>query len=354
MKTWQPIYLQLGRQNVSLGTNVTIYGVLQDSYTSEFLITLEGSITTAAATAAIEGLAAFIQAVNINGPLPGYQTQTPVNGLSGPMLVELGQFIRRCVSYSWGALGTTGKFGVTIPCTFIQPRMGRFALMSCLPTRNMGAVNFTVQMANTAQLDTNATPTLAVGSLSLYVQQNEFKTNSIPPLSPLVPAGQVQTGAFQYVPQTQNYVQNTSIQSSQATQQLFPNGTYSLILMRAFTTCATTGVATGRQSDTAVAGPLDLSITSQGITIQDVNQTPKQVDTFYTIRKENLDNIEDSLTTGNACLEFNNGLHQVFQPVEGPNQLPIKYATTTTGTTNPRIDFVYQQLFDEENWLQLV
>ena len=335
MKPWQPIALQLQRQNVVLGQTVNINGVLQDSYTSELLIMVEGVISTAAATASVEGLAALVQKVNISGPLSGYAPLTPVNGLSGPMLVEVGQFIRKTISYSWGALGSTGKFGVSIPCTFLHPRLrAPWSHMSVLPTNLMGAVNFNIQMATLAQVDTNGTPTFATSSLSLYVQQNEYKSSTIPAMSPLVPTANVPANSFQFIPSSLNYVQNTSVQTSNQTQQLFPNGTYLLLLVRAFTATAS-GVATTRQTDTGTAGPLDTSITTQGMILQDVNQTPKIAATYYTLRKDNLDAIEDSLVTGNACFRFNDGLEKIFQPIAGPNQIPLNYATTTAGTTAP-------------------
>jgi hypothetical protein len=353
MKAWSPIALQLQRQNVTLGQTVNVPGVLQDSYTAEFIIMCEGTITTIAATPAIEGLAALIQKVNISGPLTGYAPLTPVNGLSGPMLVEIGQFIRKCISYSWGSLGTTGKFGVSIPCTFTHPRMPfPYSHMSVLPTSLMGAVNFNIQMANQAQVDTNAAPTFAA-TMTVYVQQNEYKAASIPAMSPLVGAANVVPGSFQFIPSSLNYVQNTSVQTSAQSQQLFPNGTYLLLLVRSFVT-APSGVATGRQSDTVAGGPLDISTTTQGMILQDVNQTPKIAATFYTLRKKNLDDIEDSLLPGNANFSFNQGLASIFQPQQGPNQIPLNYSTTTTGTTSPRIDFIYQQIFDTMNWLQLL
>jgi hypothetical protein len=354
MKAWQDIALQLQRQNITLGSTVNVQGVLQDSYTSEFLIMVEGTIGTAAATAAIEGLPAILQKININGPLAGYAPLTPVNGLSGPMLVEAGQFIRRNISYSFGSLGSTGKFGVSIPCTFIQPRMRYpWSHMGVLPTIAMGAVNFNIQVANQAQLDTNGTPTLAFSALTFYVQQNEYKASSIPAMSPLVPAAQVPQGSFQFIPSSLNYVQNQNIQTSAQTQQLFPNGTFLLILIRSFTTTVS-GVATVRQTDTGTAGPIDTSVTTSGMILQDVNQTPKVAATYYTLRKENLDNIYDSLVAGNSAYQFNNGVDKIFQPMVGPNQIPLNMGTTTTGTSSPRLDFVYLQIFDTMNWLGLL
>lgn len=354
MKAWQDVALQLQRQNITLGSTANIQGVLQDSYTSEFLIMVEGTVSTAAATAAVEGLPAILQKININGPLSGYAPLTPVNGLSGPMLTESAQFIRRNVSYSFGSLGSTGKFGVSIPCTFINPRMRYpWSHMGVLPTSLMGAVNFNIQVATQAQVDTNGSPTFATSALTLYVQQNEYKSNSVPLMSPLVPAAQVPAGSFQFIPTSLNYVQNTSIQTSAQTQQLFPNGTYLFLLVRSFT-ATSGGVATTRQTDTGTAGPIDTSVTTSGMILQDVNQSPKIAATYYTLRKDNLDNIYDSLVTGNVCFQFNNGVDKIFQPIVGPNQIPLNYGTTTSGTTSPRIDFVYQQLFDTQNWLGLV
>lgn len=359
MQLWQDIALQLQRQTITLGSTVNVQGVLQDSFTSEFIIMVEGTISTAAATAAIEGLPSLLQKININGPLPGYSTLTPINGLSGPMLVETGQFIRRNISYSFGSLGSTGKFGVSIPCTFINPRYGYpWSHMSVLPTNQMGAVNFNILVASQAQLDTNATPTIAFSTLTMYIQQNEYKANSIPAMASLVPAAQIpQTtpALFQFIPSSLNYVQlTTQITTTNQLQQLIPNGTTTLLLIRAFTATSSAGVATVRQADTGTAGPIDTSTTTAGFILQDVNQQPKTAATFYTIRKENLDEIYDSLTTGNACLEYNRGISRIFQPSVGPNQIPLNMGTTTSGTTNPRIDVVYQQIFDTQNWLSLV
>lgn len=354
MKMWQDIALQLQRQNTTLGSTLSVTGVLADSYTSEFIIAVEGVVGTAAATAAVEGLPAIIQKVNISGPLAGYAPLTPVNGLSGPMLSEAAQFIRRNISYSFGALGSTGKFGIYIPCTFINPRMQYpFSHMSVLPTNLMGSVNFSILIASQAQLDTNGSPTLVFTSLSVYVQQNEYKSSTIPPMSPLVAAASVPANSFQFIPSSLNYVQNQNVQTSNQTQQLLPNGTFTFILIRAFTTCATSGVATLRQTDTGTAGPIDTSLTTSGVILQDVNQSPKTSITFYSGRKDNLDNIYDSLVNGNLCLQYNNGVSKIFQPIQGPNQIPINYGTTTSGTTNPRVDFVYQQIFDVMNWLGL-
>jgi hypothetical protein len=353
---WIELALQLSKGNLSLGQTYNVTGVLQDSYTSEFIIGIEGTITTVAATPAIEGLPSLIQKVTISGPLsaPGYQPLTPINGLSGPMLSEISQFIRLNVSYSFGSLGSTGKFGVYIPCTFLHPRMPYpYNYMSVLPTNIMGSVNFNIQVATQAQADTNGTPTLAISPFSIFVQQNEYKSNSIPPLAALVPAANVNAGSFMFIPSSLNYYQNQNIQSSQQTQQLLPNNTTTLILIRSFPT-TTGGVATSRQSDTVAGGPLDLSVTSQGLTLQDVTQAPRVFVDWYTLRKNNLDNITDSLVTGNGCFQFNHGLNRIFQPVPGPNQIPINYATTTTGTTSPRIDFVVQSITDSQNWLNLL
>lgn len=362
MLPWQEFVAQLGRQNVTLGQNVNINGVLQDSITSEFIIEVEGTITTVAATPAIEGLPALVQNVNLSGPLANYGSLNPINGISGPMLSEIAQFIRSNVSYSFGSLGTTGKFGVSVPCTFLQPRLNYpWSRMSCLPTNDMGSVNFTIQIANQAQVDTNATATFAASTLTVYVQQNEYLRNSVPALAALVPAGQLPKGSdgvpgsnlFMFIPSTLNYLSITPIQTTPQQQQLFSNSTLMLMMIRSFPTVATSGVATSRQSDTVAGGPLNLSVTSQGITIQDVNKAPRRNVNYYTMRKENLDNITDGLVTGNAAFQFNRGLDKIFQPSIGPNQIPLILDTVTTGTTNPRIDVVYQQITDSQNWLGL-
>ena len=351
-KPWQDISLQIGTQNVTLGQTVNVNGILQDSYTSEFLVRVEGVISTVAATPAIEGLPSLVSNMTIQGPLAGFAPLAPINGLSGPMISEFSQFKRSNVSYSWGALGTTGKFGVTLPLTFINPRM-RYPLshMSLLPTKLMGSINFTIKMANQNQIDTNATPTFATSTLTVSVQQNEYKSSSIPAMAPL--AATVAQGAWMFIPSQLNYFSQQNIQASAAFQQLIPNGTTTLVLIRSFPTCTTGGTPTARQSDTVVGGPLDLSVTSAGIVLMDVNQAPRVSTTFYMMRKQNLDNITDSLVAGNAAFMFNQGIDKIFQPSVGPNQIPINYATTLTGTTNPRVDFVYEQITDTQNWLGL-
>lgn len=350
MKAWQDIQLQLQRQNITFGNTFNIQGVLMDSYTSEFIIMVEGVIGTAAATACIEGLPAILSKVNINGPLTGYTPLTPINGVSGGMLSDISQFIRRNVSYSWGSLGSTGKFGVSIPCTFIRPRLGwPNCYMSVLPTKLMGSVNFNVLVASQAQLDTNATATLAFTNLTVYVQQNEYRKDTIPNMAP---AGTAKEGLWSFIPNSINYATNQNIQASQQTQQLFPNGTYTLIVVRSFPT-APNGVPTSRQSDTVAGGPIDLGLTSAGLIVQDVNQAPKNAVQWGTLRKENLDNVTDALVTGNVAFEWNQGLSKIFQPSIGPNQIPLNYATTLTGTTSPLINFVYDQIYDTGNVLGL-
>jgi hypothetical protein len=351
---WQDNPLQLQRLNTSLGSVVNFPGVLQDSYTSEFLIFIEGTIGTAAATAAIEGLSLLAQRVTINGPLAGYNPLNPINNVSGSMLTEYAQFKRNNVSYSFGSLGSTGKFSVCIPCTFINPRLRYpFSHMTVLPTKWMGAVNFNVQISSQAQLDTNGTPTLAFSTLTIYVQQNEYKASSIPPLATLGQAIPSNAFLLQFIPSTLNYYSFSSITTTGGQQQLFPNGTYLGLLIRSFQTTVN-GSGTVRQADTSVNGPLDTSVTTSGIILQDVNQSPKVSSNFYAIRSDNLNNIYDSLVTGNACLQFNRSLSKIFQTTVGPNQIPLVFGTTTTGTSTPRIDFVYEQIFDSQNWLGLV
>jgi hypothetical protein len=350
---WDNVALQLQRQNITFGNTVNVQGVLQDSYTSEFLIMVEGTISTVAATACIEGLPAILQKININGPLAGFGPLTPFNGLSGPMIVDASQFVRRSISYSFGSLGSTGKFAVSIPCTMINQRFRYpWSHMSVLPTSLMGAVNFNILVASQAQLDVNVSPTLDFSTLTMYVQQNEYTRESIPLMSPNVPAAQVPKGSFQFIPMSWNYAQNQNIQTAAQTQQLLPNGTYTLVLIRSFTT-QVNGVPTVRQSDAGTAGPIDTSVTTSGMILQDVNQQPKVAATYYTLRKDNQDNAYDVIVVGNACYQFNNGVDRIFQPSPGPNQIPINIGTTTTGTSNPRLDFCYQQIFDTQNWLGL-
>ena len=84
-------------------------------------------IGTAAATAAVEGLAAIISKVSIQGPLTGYAPLTPINNCSGGMLAEMAQFIRSNVSYSFGSLAATGASasGADGPATNIAVAKGR-------------------------------------------------------------------------------------------------------------------------------------------------------------------------------------------------------------------------------------
>lgn len=354
MKSWQAIALQLQRQNASFGNQLNFLAI-QDSYVSEFIIGIEGTISTAAATAAVEGLSSLVSKVSVSGPLTGYQPLTPINNLSGPMLVEAAQFIRGNVSFGYGSLGSTGNIGEYIPTTFLHPRLpAPWRYMSCLPANLMGSCTINVTMAAQNQCDTNATPTLAFSNLTCFIQQNEYKSNSIPALSPLVPAAQVVNGAFQFIPTTLNYYSQLNPQAGQQNQQLFPNGTYMMFLLRSFaSTSSTTRTPLTRQTDAGQV-PIDGSITSAGLVLQDVNQSPKSAVTWGTLRKDNLDHVTDSLVPGNVCFQFNRGISDIYQPIVGPNQIPLNYPIVLTGTTLPRVDFVYMQLFDSMNWLGLV
>jgi hypothetical protein len=355
VKIFQPLTLPLQRANATLGQRL-YFQATQDSIIEEFLIMVEGTISTAAATATVEGLPALVQQVLVQGTLTGYSPPVPCNNMSGPMLSEYAQFKRANVSYSFGSLGSTGAFAVSIPVTFSHWRWpAPFRFASCLPAKWMGALNVNVTMAIQSQVDTDSSPTFAVSALSVYIQQNQFKSDTVPNvLSPLVPAAQVPANSFQYIPSTLNYQSVLIPQAGPTQQQLFPNGTYLNVMVRSFTsTNSTTRVPTERQAD-GTAGPIDTSVSSPGLVLQDVNQAPRRAADWYSIRKDNLDHIYDSLVDGNACFQMNRNLSDVFQPQIGPNQIPLLYPVVLTGTSNPRIDFVYEQLFDSTNWLGLI
>jgi hypothetical protein len=332
---WQKQVIQLSRLAGAFGQQLNFL-CTQDSYIEELLIGVEGTIGTAAATAAIEGLSAIIQNVRVTGTLSSTgQNLNPINNVRGPQLLELAQFIRANVSYSFGALGTAAAFGIYVPSTFSYFRMGgALTYMSVLPANSMGSVSVNITVANQNQLDTNATPTLAFTTLSVFVQQNQFMATSLPA-----------AGKWQYIPNTVDQLVRTNITTT-VFQEQFPNGAaYLNILVRSFTTTvAATGVATARQTD-GTAGPIDTSTTSAGLTLLDVNLKPKKAVDWYSLRKENLDNITDSLVAGNGCFQFNRGIQDVWMPTIGPNYIPLQVGYVAT--TNSKVEYVYQRLYDD-------
>jgi len=313
---------------------------------------VEGTISTAAATANPEGLPAILQQVRVTGTLSDGTPVSPINNIRGPQLAELAQFIRSNVSWSWGSLGSTGTFGAYVPCTFENWRMNGTVMvngnpvylrwMSCLPAGTMGALTISIQLANQNQLDTNAAPTLAFSTISIGIQQNQFFKSSVPAL-------------FTYFPNSVDQIVNSAVSAGTGQNILFPNGTaYLNILLRSMTsTNATTRACVTKQADGTV-GPIDLSYTSLGLTLADSNNVPKAQLGWEQIRKDNLDHITDSLVAGNACFQFNNGLQSVWRPSPGSNTIPLTVPYNTTGTSNPLVEFIYQRLWDPNNALQLI
>lgn len=346
MQLWQRQVIQLQRTPAVLGQTLN-FQAQQDSFISEFLISLEGVIGTAAATANPEGLAALVQNVRVTGSLNAGGNINPINNVRGPQLFELAQFIRANVSYSFGSLGSTGSFGVYIPCTFENPRMGYpNQFMSVLPSNAMGQLSVSVTIANQNQVDTNSPATFALTSMNVSVQQNQFFVNTLPATT-----GQ---NAWQYFSTTVDVLTNNNVQSG-IVQQQFPNGAAFLnILMRSMSaTSASVRACVTKQADGAATGPIDTTSTSAGFTLLDSNNVPKRQMDWYQIRKDNLDHITDSLVAGNACFQFNRGIMDVWRPTPGPSIIPLNVPYTTTGTTNPLVEFVYQRLFDPANALNL-
>jgi hypothetical protein len=118
-------------------------------------------------------------------------------------------------------------------------------------------------------------------------------------------------------------------------------------------TSTTVRACVTKQADGAATGPIDNTITSAGFSLLDSNNVPKRQSDWYQIRKDNLDHITDSLVAGNACFQFNRGLQDVWRPTPGPSIIPLNVPYTTTSTTNPLVEFVYQRLFDPANALNL-
>lgn len=341
MLPWQKQVIQLQRQSAALGTTVNVLGQL-DSWVGEYIIAIEGNVTTVAATANPEGLPALLQQMRITGTLANGTPISPVNNIRGPQLAEIAQFIKANVTYSYGSLGSTGNFGTYIPCTFEHPRLGdSLRYISCLPAGTMGALNLSIQFANQNQVDTNTTPTFAA-TFSVGVQQNQYYASSIPAGSP-------------YYLSTLDQVVQANPQSGSGQQQLFPNGSaYLNFLVRSMSnTNSTTRACVAKQTDAGQV-PIDASTSSVGFNLQDANNVPKIQTYWGDLRKDNLDAITDSLVTGNVCFQFNRGPNAIWRPAPGSNQIPLVIPYNITGTTNPLVEFVYQRLFDPANTLQLI
>lgn len=342
MQLWQKQVIQLQTTPAVLGQTLN-FQCQQDSYIGELLISLQGVIGTAAATANPEGLAALVSSVRVTGALNAGGNVNPINNIRGPQLNEMAQFIRANVSYSFGSLSSTGAFGVEIPCTFEHVRMAGFLrYMSVLPANAMGQLSIAVAIANQTGLDTNATPTFALTSLNVTVQQNQYFANTLDP-------------KYVYYYTAMDQVQLTLVTAG-TYQQQFPNGAaYLAILLRSMaTTSATYRTCITKQADGG-AGPIDTGISQQGKNLQllDANNVPKEQLDYYELRKANLDQITDSLVPGNACFQFNRGITDIWRPIPGNNYIPLNLQLSTSGTTLPLIEFVYLRLFDPSNSLSL-
>jgi hypothetical protein len=327
----QPLYQST--KAYTLGGGPYVFDVPRETVIERIHLFVEGVFSGAAATASVEGLAALAQSVTLRGSMAGEPSVQPINGLSGPDLFQAAQFHRGSIPHVVGSLGSAAKFRVTIPLYFQHPFF-TFPqnLMAALPAYKMSDLTLTVNGATQAQLDSNATPTLAITSAVIGIEVFGFYRNTIPEGLPFLRSewGQLQD--------------DTITTSATREVKLPAGGDYTMLLVRSFYDGNTKQAETASAPFTQPPGvPLS---------IFDIAGFPKLTSSFLAARAENLALCLDSLVAGNMAFVWNRGQDQVFQTGQiGMSLNNIKFQYDATANSGAKVRFVWNRLFDPTNLL---
>lgn len=328
-------------QTFSLGQTFN-FDINRDSVVDEVFIVLEGTITTAAATAAIEGLAALVQSVQVRGSMAGVGEIVPVSNASGPDLAELYQFqVGALVNETGqGALGSTGFFRVIIPVRFAQQFWGNEIANRCtsLAAYAMSSLSLSITSATQAQVDTNASATFVLGTTVCWLRIFQCFRDS-------VPANFMDTNIRTSIEVKENAAVTTQ---APASDSLPAGGDYSLILLRAFSA----GGASQTKQALSGTAPFTNGAT-QSIKLYDLTRYIKADISFNDLRASNLQDVFDTIPTGNACFIYNRGPTKLFQTGainKAQSDIRLEY-TATAPSAGGKIRFVYQRIFDPNNVL---
>lgn len=321
----------------ALGASPITFDLPRESIIDKIVVIVDGTISVAANSAAIEGLPALIQNINLRGSLANAPEYNPINSLTGPDMFEAAQAHRGKLPYIIGSLGSAAKFRLTIP---IYCRDFFFSdesknLLTAIPAYLMSTLKLTITPATTAQADVG-TGVLAL-TATAYVEVHQYYRDSIP-------------DNIQFIRPSWEFLQDDSITTSTTRELKFPaGGHYSFMLARSFQ------AANVKQTDQGATN--SAPITSPGtMRIYDLSRFTKVESDFQKLRADNYTHYgEDSLVAGNAAFLWNRngevGLFQTGAIGVAQNNVLLQY--DATAAANSKIRFVYRRLLDPGNLLNI-
>lgn len=321
--------------SVTLGGGGSI-GIPRDSVVERIDIVVEGSITTAAATAAVEGLPRLLESVSLRGSARSAGQILPITQLRGDDLYELAQFKRGALTPIDGALGSTGFFRFVIPIHLRNYFLGNEIdnMRTALPAYDMSEFSLALKFASQAALDVNVSPTFVLGTTTCYLRIHQCYPGT-------QPADMV------YLRATQEVSVDDAITTGTTRQFALPaGGDYSLILARSFSGANAKQANSGSAPYTTGA--------AQVIRVYDRNRFIKKESSFLDLRAENIDYTMDALVTGNAAIVYNRGKDLLFQTSGlDKSQSDIRIEANQTAATGAKIRYIYERIQDPNNVLQI-
>lgn len=329
--------IPLTKQSFTLGGSALTFLIPRESLIDRLDLFFEGNFTTAAATAAIEGLSAIAKSVTLSGSMAGGRIE-PISGIAGPALFEFAQIHQGSLPHTYGALTPSGRFRVTIPLLFRNFGFSSQArnLLTALPAWQMSELTLSVTPAAQADLDTNATPTLVLASGKVGVDVKQYFRETVP--NDIVTIRST----------VERTLDNNPATESAHEVKLPSGGDYDAILLRAFS------AANVKMANTGTTGPITQP--DGVIRLYELSRTTKFETDYAKLRADNLAITLDTLVDGNAALVFGRyGEDQIFQTGaigQALNNVVLQY--DSTNVTGGKVDFIYRRLFDPNNYLGIV
>lgn len=330
--------LQRETQTLTLAGSTLSWDLQRSSIIKCIWLELECVIGTVAATPTVEGIFNLIKSVTLQGTLDG-QNYTPINNLTGKDLYDMYQAQTGNLPLVIGSgLGSTGYNRIRVPLCFDQKRWGALRYVTALRARDCSDLNLQITPANQADVDVNGTPTLVLTSCNITVFQDQFDVYSIPAKYPTLKM-------------LNSFKEYTNIASqSQAEHQLPAGGLYSFIVLKSY---ASVNAKQSPATTPASAAPI-LTIQGSSINLYDLNQQVKQKITFPTLIEDNIDDVVDTLVTGNAMFLFNRGTNDLFYTgaIEKAESY-VNIRLDLVAATGSKVRYVYQRIFDPNDMLSL-
>lgn len=321
--------------NYAIGGSTISFRLPKESIILGVNLIIEGTIGTAAATAAVENLPALVQQLSLRGALAGAGQWTYCNGVSGPDLYELAQAKCGSLTPYDGSLASAAAFRLVIPIYLQQFFFGDQLsnLRTAMPAYKMSDATLSFQTATLAQVDTNGTPLFAfTGSPLVSVEIMQVYPETVPTLKNELP----------FVESTLTVTEDASIVTQTPfTQALTAGGLQSLIGIRSFSGANT------RQANTGAA-PFNNGATGR-VVLKDLNNRNREDTSYNNLRARNARMFTDSPVVGNAWFLFNRGINELFDTgALNRTNTNVNFEYNRTAATGARIRFIQERIFNSE------